>query len=112
MGSGIFPRAEDTPNNPSRCTRDPRQEKPAPYCRETEEWPRWPADQHVRDQQRKIFDAAAFGHVHAHGIGRSRGFKTHAEEDHFVAWIFLGDFNSVQRRIDHAHVSARAFDLK
>ncbi len=66
----------------------------------------------MRNEQREILEAAALGQVNAHGVGGSRGFKPHAEEDDLLVWILDGQFHRIEGRIDHANVAAAALYLK
>ncbi len=44
-----------------------------------------------------------------HGVGGRGGLKPDAEEHHLAVRIFARHFHRLHRRIDDAHVAARAF---
>ena len=58
------------------------------------------------DQQRKVLQPLPLGQMNAHGIGRSRGLKAHAEEDHLLVGVLDGEVDGIERRVDDADVGA------
>ena len=69
-------------------------------------------DENVRDEQRKICEAAALGEMDAHGVGGGGGFKADAEEHDLLAGILDGEIDGVERRVDNADIAAAALDLE
>ena len=50
--------------------------------------------------------------MHAHGVGRRSSLKAHAEEHNLLFGILDREFDSIERRVDHAYVAAAALDLE
>ena len=68
--------------------------------------------EHVRNQQREIFDAIVIGLPRGHGVGGRRGFKTDCKEYDLAFGIRLREFQRVERRVDNADVGAFGFGIK
>ena len=62
--------------------------------------------QHMRNEDGEILDAILPGAPDRHGVGWGGGFKTDSEKHHFLIRVCPSDFQTVERRIDDAHIRA------
>ncbi len=67
---------------------------------------------HVRYQQREILEPQCLGLQQAGRVGRRGGFKPDREEDHLLIGVLPGNFHGIQRRINHANLSAGGLNGK
>ena len=59
---------------------------------------------------REIFDAFAPRLPYRHGVGRRRSFESHGKKYYLLVGIGFCDLQTIERRIDDAHVGALGFD--
>ena len=60
--------------------------------------------EHVGWQDREVFNSGFLRAKDGAGDGRSGGFKADREEHNLLFGVFAGEFQGIERRIDHAYI--------
>ena len=63
-------------------------------------------DEDVGDEEGEVGEVFAVGEFDGEGVDGGGGFEADGEEDDVASWVFAGDAEAVEGRVDHADVGA------